>query len=242
MRGKRLDAVPGQHIGCDAQRLTLVDGGATFRVFAPNAVAVYLNGTFNGKVYDGDDAATFLEKRGSYWTGFIAGATDGDRYRFWVEGPSWRDDRLDYKRSDPYARELLNAGGAPGQLLSYCFSVIRASDGYPWHDAGFRTPDFSDMVIYQAHIGVYAITKPGVSSNLLDVASKVPYIAALNVNVRPALSHRRAGTKPMGLGYGGDRYILAMLSLCCRRGGPAKVSCDAKRTSSSQGKSAAPQP
>jgi 1,4-alpha-glucan branching enzyme len=176
---------------------TLVEGGATFRVFAPNAVAVYLNGTFNGKVYDGDDAATLLEKRGSYWTGFMAGAMDGDRYRFWVEGP--RGGTTGYKR-DPYARELLNAGGADN--FPRCFSVIRASEGYPWHDAGFMTPDFSDMVIYQAHIGVYAITKPGVSSNLLDVASKVPYIAALNVNVVQPLPIDEQEQNP-GLGYGG---------------------------------------
>jgi 1,4-alpha-glucan branching enzyme len=45
---------------------TLVDGGATFRVFAPNAMAVYLNGTFNGQVCDRDDAASLLKKRGNY--------------------------------------------------------------------------------------------------------------------------------------------------------------------------------
>ena len=66
----------------------------------------------------------------------------------------------------------------------------------------FRTPQFSDKVIYQAHIGVYAITKPGVSSNLLDVASKVPYIAALNVNVVQPLPIDEQEQNP-GLGYGG---------------------------------------
>ena len=169
---------------------TLVDGGATFRVFAPNAAAVYLNGTFNGPVHDRDDAATLLEKRGSYWTGFMAGAVDGDRYRFWVKGPP--GGTVGYKR-DPYSRELLNAGGADN--FPSCFSVIRASGSYPWHDASFETPDFSDMVIYQAHIGVYAISKPGISSNLLDVACKVPYIAALNVNVlQPLPSTSRNST------------------------------------------------
>ena len=112
---------------------TPVDGGATFRVFAPSAVAVYLNGTFNGQVYDQDDAATLLEKRGNYWTGFVAGAANGDRYRFWVKGPV--GGTTGYKR-DPYSRELLNAGGADN--FPRCFSVIRTSGRYPWHDAGFR--------------------------------------------------------------------------------------------------------
>jgi hypothetical protein len=60
---------------------------------------------------------------------------------------------IGYKR-DPYARELLNARGA--DHFPRCFNVIRASGSCPWHDAGFTTPDFSDMVIYPAHIGVYA--------------------------------------------------------------------------------------
>ena len=102
---------------------TLVEGGATFRVFAPNAVAVYLNGTFNGRVYDQGDAATLMEKRGNYWTGFMAGVVDGDRYRFWVEGPI--GGTIGYKR-DPYSKELLNTGGADN--FPRCFSVIRASD------------------------------------------------------------------------------------------------------------------
>jgi 1,4-alpha-glucan branching enzyme len=176
---------------------TLVDGGATFRVFAPNAAAVYLNGTFNVRVYDQDDPATLLLKRGNYWTGFMAGAADGDRYRFWVEGPP--GGKTGYKR-DSYSRELLNAGGDDN--FPRCFSVIRGSGNYPWHDAGFRTPDFSDMVIYQVHIGVFAITRPGVSSNFLDVACKIPYIAALNVNVLQPLPIDEQEQNP-GLGYGG---------------------------------------
>jgi 1,4-alpha-glucan branching enzyme len=58
------------------------------------------------------------------------------------------------------------------------------------------------MVIYQAHIGVYAISKPGVSSNFLDVVCKVPYIAALNVNVLQPLPIDEQEQHP-GLGYGG---------------------------------------
>lgn len=64
---------------------TLMDGGATFRVFVPSAAAVYLNGTFDGQVYDRNAAATLLERRGNYWTGFMAGSMDGDRYSLWVE-------------------------------------------------------------------------------------------------------------------------------------------------------------
>ncbi len=178
---------------------TLVDGGTTFRVFAPRATAVYLNGTLGGKIYNAQTGDRLLSKdTNGYWTGFQAGAKDGDQYRFWIVGPT-EGGTQGYKR-DPYAREL-QQGGDKDQWPN-CFSIVRESGTYPWHDAGFRTPDFSDMIIYQAHIGAYAISKPGISANFLDVACKVPYIAALNVNVLQPLPMDEQEENP-GLGYGG---------------------------------------
>lgn len=171
---------------------TLVEGGATFRVWAPRATAVYLNGTFGGALCAKQTEDRLLSKdvRG-YWTGFQAGANDGDQYRFWVAGSG----SSGYKR-DPYARELAEAG------FPNCFSILRASNGYPWHDAGFRSPDFSDTVIYQVHIGTYAISTPGVASNCLDVAAKIPYLAALGVNVLQPLPVDEQEENP-SMGYGG---------------------------------------
>lgn len=171
---------------------TLVPGGATFRVWAPRASAVYLNGSFGGVTYDNQTNDRLLVNNGTgYWTGFQAGAADGDSYRFWVVGTGGSG----YKR-DPYARELSPAG------FPNCFSILRAATGYPWHDTGFRTPDFSDMVIYQLHIGTYAISRPGIASNFLDVAGKVPYLAALGINVLQPLPIDEQETNP-GMGYGG---------------------------------------
>jgi 1,4-alpha-glucan branching enzyme len=170
----------------------VVEGGAIFRVFAPRATAVYLNGSFGGSVYDQQTDDRLLSKDATgYWTGFQAGAQDGDQYRFWVAGTG----SSGYKR-DPYARELAAAS------FPNCFSILRAADAYPWHDAGFQTPDFSDTVIYQAHIGTYAISSPGVASNFLDVAAKIPYLAALGINVLQPLPIDEQEDNP-GMGYGG---------------------------------------
>jgi 1,4-alpha-glucan branching enzyme len=171
---------------------TLVADGATFRVWAPRARAVYLHGTFGNKVYDQSLDDRLLAQRSGYWTGFQEGARDGDPYRFWVVGQG----SSGYKR-DPYAREL-----APESAFPNCFNTLRASGAYPWHDAGFRTPDFSDMVIYQAHIGTYAIRKQGVASNFLDVAGKVPYLAALGINLLQPLPIDEQEANP-SMGYGG---------------------------------------
>ena len=171
----------------------LVPDGATFRVWAPRALSVYLNGVFGSRTYDQQTEDRLLSKnpRG-YWTGFQKGAQDGDQYRFWVLGVG----SSGYKR-DPYAREL-----GPKEAFPNCFSILRRSDSYRWHDADFRTPDFSDMVIYQAHIGTFAISTAGVASNFLDVAAKIPHLAALGINVLQPLPMDEQEVTP-SMGYGG---------------------------------------
>jgi 1,4-alpha-glucan branching enzyme len=58
------------------------------------------------------------------------------------------------------------------------------------------------MVIYQLHIGTYAVSKPNVAANFLDVASKVPYLAALGINVLQPLPVDEQESNP-SMGYGG---------------------------------------
>jgi 1,4-alpha-glucan branching enzyme len=171
---------------------TVLADGATFKLWAPRATAVYLNGTFGGVSYVAQTEDRLLSKdAGGYWTGFQPGARDGDLYRFFVVGAGSSGNKR-----DPYARELA-ADGFPD-----CAAILRATDTYPWHDSGFRTPDFADMVIYQLHIGTYAIRTPGVASNLLDVVGKIPYLAALGVNVLQPLPVDEQEANP-GMGYGG---------------------------------------
>ena len=174
---------PGATLGAD---------GASFRLWAPEADAVYLHGIFGGQAFEAltDDRLLRKDARG-YWTGFQDGARDGDRYRFWVEGKG----SSGYKR-DPRAREL-----DPPNFPN-CFGIVRPADGFPWHDADFVTPDFSDMVVYQLHVGTFAISTPGVCSTFLDVALKIPYLAALGINVLQPLPIDEQEANP-NMGYGG---------------------------------------
>src|ERR1035437_143205 len=116
-------------------------GGATFRVWAPRAKAVYVNGVFGGVSRVGQTPDLLMAKDANgYWSGFVDSAREGDTYRFYVVG----EGSSGYKR-DPYAREFLNDPAAP---FPVCSAVIRAAKEYPWHDAGFKTPDYADMVVY----------------------------------------------------------------------------------------------
>jgi 1,4-alpha-glucan branching enzyme len=175
----------------------LVNGGATFRAWAPRATAVYVNGILGGVARTGQtDDLLMAQDANGYWTGFIPGALDGDLYHFWVVGAG----SSGYKR-DPYAREMARDSRFPS-----CSCLIRSSTAYPWHDAAFVTPDFRNMIVYQLHVGTYAPIAPGVASTFLDVIGKIEYLVALGVNVLQALPIDELETDP-SMGYNGADYF-----------------------------------
>jgi 1,4-alpha-glucan branching enzyme len=167
----------------------LVDGGATFRVWAPNAASIFVRGSFNGFT-DQPDAALVRGENG-YWHGFIPGVKDRDTYKYWITGPSGPG----WKR-DPYARELLEPNWD---------CVVRATD-FPWHDTGFQTPEFHNFVIYQLHVGAfYTPHFPPKTGTFLDVVDKIPYIADLGVTVMQLMPIQEF-PGDFGLGYNGTDY------------------------------------
>jgi 1,4-alpha-glucan branching enzyme len=176
----------------------MVGPGATFRAWAPRATAVYLSGMFDGMSMTGQtDELLMVKDANGYWSGYMASAREGDWYRFYVVG----EGSSGYKR-DPYARELANNPLLP---FPVCPAMIRSPKEYPWHDAGFRAPDYSDMVIYQLHIGTYAPASPGWASTYLDVVEKIEYLVALGVNVVQPLPVYEMEDSP-SLGYPGLGY------------------------------------
>lgn len=171
-------------------------GGTTFRVWAPRATAVYVNGVFGGTPRIGQTNDLLMAKDANgYWTGFVPGAGDGDLYHFWVVGVG----SSGYKR-DPYAREM-----ATDKPFPKCSCVIRAA-AFPWHDSAFVTPDFSNMIVYQLHVGTYAPSSPGIPSTFLDVIGKIEYLASLGVNVLQPLPVDELETDP-SMGYNGADFF-----------------------------------
>jgi len=105
----------------------LVERGATFRTWAPNAKQVYvvlrdfdIQSPTGWKKNDHD---LLVKDTAGYWAGFFPGVADGAEYRFWVVGHGGEG----FKR-DPYAREL-HMHGYPN-----CNCIVRDPSNYPWHD------------------------------------------------------------------------------------------------------------
>jgi 1,4-alpha-glucan branching enzyme len=176
----------------------LLGGGATFRCWAPGALAVHVVGRFGGVERWAPDEANRLVRDGAgYWAGFLAGVRDGDEYTFHVVGRGGTG-----RKRDPYARELTIE---PAYPLSHC--IVRDPESYPWHDAGYRPPPFNDLVVYQLHVGTfYGPHRERRVARFLDVLDRLDYLVALGVNAIEPLPVVEFAS-PRSLGYdGSDLY------------------------------------
>ena len=182
--------VTQQHISSETPMGgNLVDGGATFRVWAPRAREVFICGDFNGWVRDDSSRLT---NHGGRWAGFVPNAKEGQKYKFYVIGAG----SSGFKR-DPYARDLTNAWPNPD-------CILRSAATFPWQDWGWRTPDFRDLVVYQLHVGTwYGPDRENRVAKFLDVLDRVEYLADLGFNAIEPLPIVEYST-PRSLGYNGS--------------------------------------
>jgi 1,4-alpha-glucan branching enzyme len=170
---------------------TLLAHGATFRVWAPRARTVHVLGDFND--WTRNDAGLLTRDDDGHWRGFVPGVRDRHRYLFYVVGEGGEG-----PKRDPYARELETP--FPGEC------IVRKAD-FPWHESGYRTPRFEDFLIYQLHVGTFfAPNLPRKGGTFLDVARKIPHLAALGATALQLLPIQEFQTQ-FSLGYNGTDYF-----------------------------------
>ena len=111
------------------------DAGVAFRVWAPNADAVFVTGSFNDW---SEDAAAMAPEEGGVWYVDVPGAKPGDEYRFLIHNGDTVLSRI-----DPYARAVTTSVGndelVPRPRFGGGLPVVRRID----HDA----------VCYEMHVG-----------------------------------------------------------------------------------------
>ena len=145
--------------------IRLPEGGVGFRVWAPNADAVSVVGSFN----EWNDTAHPLERDDAgNWSGEVAKAKPGDEYRY-----SIRRGESTFTRVDPRALQVTNSVGN-GILW--------------WPDpaaAGprFTLPPQNEMIIYELHAGTYNAIRGKNPGTFDSLAAKLPYLRDLGVNV-----------------------------------------------------------
>jgi 1,4-alpha-glucan branching enzyme len=152
---------------------------------------------------------------------------DGDEYKYFIAGTGSQG-----PKRDPYARELTVNPPYP-----VCNCIVRDTNSYPWHDAGWQAPRFRDLIIYQFHVGTF--TGPDRENRVakfLDVLDRLDYLADLGVTAIEPLPITEFAS-PRSLGYDGsdlyspemdyqvdaasiDTYLPRINALLARRGQP----------------------
>jgi 1,4-alpha-glucan branching enzyme len=150
------------------------DQGATFRVWAPFAQAVYVTGNFSGFPADWTEGLVPLESDGSTWSGYVAGAKPGDAYRYVIipAGGSLTAVSSWVWKMDPYGRDATAATGN---------SLIATGD-FQWPATTFQMPSWNSLVIYELHIGTFNPQAQSSGGTLEDVIDKLDYLQDLGVN------------------------------------------------------------
>jgi 1,4-alpha-glucan branching enzyme len=142
-------------------------GGVTFRTWAPGADKVQVAGDFNAWLPSdlGNDS-------NGNWSLDWPDAGPGQEYKLYLHNPtsnSW------FWRADPRAQQMVNSA-------SNC--VIHDPSTYSWqHDLGFAFPQWSQQVIYEAHVGTFNSPGNGGLGTFQSAAAKLSYLQGLGVNV-----------------------------------------------------------
>lgn len=151
------------------------DGTVLFALYAPGKQSVDLVGDFNGWQAGADPL--LVTEQGIWWLEkqLDAGCHN---YKFIVDGET--------EIADPYARRL-SQDGTP--------QVLVGGQPYEWGDSGWNRVPFSDLVIYELHVGDF-----NAPYSFGSVIEKLPYLRDLGINAIELLPVFGFGGKP-GWGY-----------------------------------------
>ena len=197
--------------------------GVRFAVWAPNARSVAVIGDFNG--WDARRNPLRVRGRSGVWEAFVAGARDGQRYKFAIVGSD--GDPLPHK-ADPCAR----AAERPPATAS----VIVAPEPFAWTDESWlrsraaRQAADAPVSIYEIHAASW-LRERSEGGDLWQMLTQrlVPYVGALgftHVELLPVMQHPFAGSwgyQPLGLfapasQFGSPRHFAAFVDRCHAEG------------------------
>lgn len=140
---------------------TLIGQDAVFRVWAPNADAVYVYGDFN----DWQPTEHALgQAEGGIWQGLVHNVQPGEGYLFRIVNGDQQLDRI-----DPRAREVTNSVG---------HGIVQAELEAPAKQLACY--EINELVIYELHLGTFAVDDDGNGS--FDTAiSKLDHLVEMGV-------------------------------------------------------------
>ena len=164
---------------------TVTAGGVSFRVWAPHASAADVIGTFAASpaamsaVGDGTFAAA------------VPAAKAGDTFHYTLTTPAGPLTRL-----DPWCREL---AGAECRIVD--------PSAYAWQSGPFQRPARAQTVVYELHVGSFAVDAGAAQGTFASLAGKMGYLSDLGVDVVELMPVQDFGGKSNGWGYNPHLYL-----------------------------------
>ncbi len=141
-------------------------GGVTFRVWAPNASAVQVLVSDSGPV-------ELAREDGGLWSADVEQAHVGQTYRYSLTTATGPRTRV-----DPYARHVLDTGAAEDASAS----IIYDEDAFDWGSHTWISPGWTELVIYELHVGSFNAQPGQAVGTFADVIAKLPHLQDLGVN------------------------------------------------------------
>lgn len=141
------------------------ENGVAFRVWAPNAQAVFVKGDFN----DWSDSATpMTHEENGYWYADVVSAKPDQEYKYLLVNGD-----LKLERIDPYAKQVTNSTGN---------GVIYDPSSFDWQDDNFALSPHNELVIYEMHIGSFFTDAEGKPGDFDTAIEKIGHLKRLGVN------------------------------------------------------------
>ena len=140
--------------------------GVTYRVWAPNAQAVSVAGSFN---FWSNTAHQLSSEGNGYWSGDVANCPFSAQYKFAV-----KINGTYQLKSDPRARVLVNSVGN---------SIVHDPAAHVWATGPFEIAPWNELVIYQLHIGSFFVPSgTSVPSTFSRAIQKLDDLVDLGIN------------------------------------------------------------
>ncbi|HEY9248016.1 MAG TPA: alpha-amylase family glycosyl hydrolase, partial [Rariglobus sp.] len=141
-----------------------LDQGVAFRVWAPNADAVSVVGTFND--WNPKSHPLSREENGT-WYGVVPKATIGHEYKYHL-----RSGDHEFTRIDPRVRKVTHSSGN---------GIVWIPQPGGGRDT-FRPPTQDQLVIYEMHIGTLHAQRGKGPGTFASAVEKLPYLRDLGIN------------------------------------------------------------
>jgi 1,4-alpha-glucan branching enzyme len=184
-RDGALPVLPPPPSGAQMGATVKDDGGVAFRVWAPHASGVDVEGAFAAQpvALDAEDGGTFA--------GVVRAAEVGQSYRYIVHNGGASLPRL-----DPRAREI--AGGD---------AVIVDPRTFPWASPAFTMAPKNASVVYELHVGSFGgDAASGAQGTFATVADRLDWLRDLGVTSIELMPANQCGSD-VGWGYNPRAYF-----------------------------------